>query len=63
MLEGQDSNHVFVHFSEILPDPFRLPNGFRFLKECQKVSFDLFEFPNASDSQRWTAKNLQILED
>jgi CspA family cold shock protein len=51
------------NFSEILPDPIRLPNGFRFLKEGQKVAFDLFEFPSIVDSQRWTAKNLQILED
>ncbi|WP_438495184.1 cold-shock protein [Paenibacillus sp. IHBB 3054] len=63
MLDGQDDNHVFVHFSEIRPDPVRLPNGFRFLKEGQKVAFDLFEFPNMVDSQRWTAKNVQILED
>jgi CspA family cold shock protein len=63
MLDGQDGNHVFVHFSEILPDPARLPNGFRILKEGQKVAFDLFEFPNIVDSQRLTAKNVQILED
>lgn len=63
MLDGLDGNHVFVHFSEILPDPVRLPNGFRFLKEGQKVAFDLFEFPSISDSQRRTAKNVLILED
>ncbi|WP_143764172.1 cold-shock protein [Paenibacillus odorifer] len=63
MLDGQEGNHVFVHFSEILPDPIRLPNGFRFLKEGQKVEFDLFEFPNIIDSQRSTAKNEQILEE
>lgn len=63
MLDGQEGNHVFVHFSEILPDPIRLPNGFRFLKEGQKVEFDLFEFPNIIDSQRRTAKNVQILEE
>ena len=63
MLDGQDGNYVFVHFSEILPDPIRLPNSFRFLKEGQKVAFDLFEFPNIVDSQRRTAKNVQILED
>lgn len=61
MLEGQDGNHVFVHFSAILPDPIRLPNGYRVLKEGQKVEFDLFENPNISDSQRMTAKNVIIL--
>lgn len=63
MLDGQDGIHIFVHFSEIIPDPIRLPNGFRFLKEGQKVAFDLFEFPSIADSQRRTAKNVQILED
>ncbi|MEK5397700.1 cold shock domain-containing protein [Paenibacillus nitricinens] len=63
MLDGQEDNHVFVHFSEILPDPIRLPDGFRFLKEGQKVAFDLFEFPDIVDSQRRTAKNVQILEE
>ncbi|MEK3982836.1 cold shock domain-containing protein [Paenibacillus sp. FSL K6-3166] len=63
MLDGQEGNHVFVHFSEILPDPIKLPNGFRFLKEGQNVAFDLFEFPSIVDSQRRTAKNMQILED
>lgn len=63
MLDGADGNHVFVHFSEILPDPVRLTNGFRFLKEGQKVAFDLIEFPSLSDSQRRTAKNVLILED
>ncbi|MFZ0577177.1 MAG: cold shock domain-containing protein [Psychrobacillus psychrotolerans] len=43
MLHGEDGNHVFVHFSSILPDKERLPNGFRFLKQGQKVSFDLVE--------------------
>ncbi|RUT31765.1 cold-shock protein [Paenibacillus zeisoli] len=63
MLDGQDGNHVFVHFSEILPHPIRLPNGFRFLKEGQKVAFDLFEYPSIADSQRMTAKNVEVLED
>ncbi|BFH62408.1 hypothetical protein PAJ34TS1_30000 [Paenibacillus azoreducens] len=34
----------------------------RFLKEGPKVAFDLFEFPSIADSQRRTAKNVQILE-
>lgn len=63
MLDGQDGNHVFVHFSEILPDPIKLPNGFRFLKEGQKVAFDLSESQGIMDSQRRTAMNVQILED
>lgn len=61
MLDGQGGNHVFVHFSEIKPDPRRYSNGFRFLKEGQKVSFDLVH-TGASDSQEWTAKNVEILE-
>lgn len=63
MLDGQDDDHVFVHFSDILPDPIRLPNGIRFLKEGQKVAFDLFEFQSIGDSQLRAAKNVQILED
>jgi CspA family cold shock protein len=63
MLDGQDDNHVFVHFSEILPDPIRLPSGFRSLKEGQRVIFDLYEFPSIVDSQRRSAKNVKILED
>ncbi|WP_379131002.1 cold-shock protein [Paenibacillus sp. sgz500958] len=62
-LDGQDGNHVFVHFREILPDPARMQNGMRFLKEGQKVAFDLFDFLSVDDSQRRTAKNVQILED
>ncbi|GMA51744.1 hypothetical protein GCM10025857_31010 [Alicyclobacillus contaminans] len=63
MLEGQDGNHVFVHFSGIRPDPVRFPNGFRFLKEGQKVSFHLIERPHATDSQRLTATDVEILSD
>lgn len=44
-------------------NPVGLPNGLRVLKEGQKVAFDLFEFPSIVDSQRRTAKNVQILED
>ena len=33
MLDGQDGNHVFVHFTAIRPDPVRFPTGYRFLKE------------------------------
>ncbi|MBX4148675.1 hypothetical protein K1X09_15270 [Paenibacillus lautus] len=51
----------------MLPDPIRLPNGIRFLKEGQKVEFNLFEFQSIVDSQRrnrkwrrpgWSTKNI-----
>nr|WP_029420171.1 cold shock domain-containing protein [Alicyclobacillus macrosporangiidus] len=63
MLDGQDGNHVFVHYTEIRPDPQRFPTGFRFLKEGQKVSFNLVEHPHIGDSQRRTATDVEILED
>ena len=59
MLDGEDGNHVFVHFSAIRSDSERFPNGYRFLKEGQKVAFDLIE-TNASDSHRWAAADVQI---
>jgi CspA family cold shock protein len=62
MLDGQDGNHVFVHFSAIRSDPVRFPTGYRFLKEGQTVAFDLLE-TNASDSQRFTAADLEVLSD
>ncbi len=61
MLDGQNGNHVFVHFSGITPDPIRFPNGFHFLKEGQRVSFNLVEHPQATDSQRWTATDVEII--
>ncbi|WP_281245590.1 cold-shock protein [Alicyclobacillus macrosporangiidus] len=63
MLDGQDGNHVFVHYTEIRPDTVRFPTGFRFLKEGQKVSFILVEKPHANDSQRLTATDVEILAD
>gem|GEM_PF-3325026 len=63
MLDGQDGNHVFVLFSDITPDPVRFPDGFRFLKEGQRVSFDLIEKPGITDSQKRTAINVEILAD
>ena len=39
MLDGQDGDHVFVHFSDIEHDTVRFPNGVRYLKQGQKVSF------------------------
>ena len=62
MLDGEDGNHVFVHFSSILPDKGRLPNGFRFLKQGQKVSFDLVKNPNSTD-QKQVAENVIIISD
>ena len=56
MLEGQDGNHVFVLFSEIPPDA----SGRRCLKAGQRVSFDLIENPLISDSQRRTARNIEL---
>jgi CspA family cold shock protein len=43
LLDGENSNYVFVHFSSIIPDEVRFPNGFRYLKQGQKVLFDLVE--------------------
>ncbi len=62
MLDGQDGHHVFVHFSAIVSDPVRFPNGYRFLREGQKVAFNLIEM-NAPDSQRLTASDVEILSD
>lgn len=58
MLDGIDGNHVFVQFSEIISD-----KSYKSLKEGQKVVFDLIEIPNASDSQRLTAKNVEVIDD
>ncbi|RIV29262.1 hypothetical protein D2Q93_01470 [Alicyclobacillaceae bacterium I2511] len=63
MLEGWDRDHVFVIFSEIQPDPVRFPNGFRYPKRGQKVTFELVENPLISDSQRRSAKNVKVVED
>jgi len=35
MLDGEDGNYVFVHFSSIMPDELRFQNGFRYLKQGQ----------------------------
>lgn len=63
MLDGQDGDHVFVLFCDITPDPVRFLDGFRFLKEGQRVSFDLIEKPGITDSQKRTAINVEILAD
>ena len=64
MLDGINGNHVFVHFSSIIPDESRFPDGFRYLKQGQKVSFDLVVNSNFTDqSQRQVAQNVVILND
>lgn len=62
MLDGEDGNHVFVHFSSILPDKERFPNGSIFLKQGQKVSFDLIENSNSTDQEQ-VAENVIIISD
>ena len=62
MLDGEDGNHVFVHFSSILPDKNRFPDGYTFLKQGQKVSFDLKINPNSTD-QKQVAENVIIILD
>lgn len=62
MLDGEYGNHVFVHFSSILPDNERFPNGFLFLKQGQRVSFDLLENPHSID-QKQVAENVIIISD
>ena len=62
MLDGEENNHVFVHFSSIISDNERFSNGFRYLKVGQKVSFDLIENPNSAD-QKLVAENVIIISD
>jgi len=62
MLDGENENNVFVHFSSILPDNKRFSDGFRFLKQGQKVSFDLIENPKSTD-QKQVAENVIIISD
>ena len=62
MLDGEDGNHVFVHFSSISPDKEAFLNEFRYLKQGQKVSFDLVENPNSTD-QKQVAENVIIIFD
>ncbi|AXI00966.1 cold-shock protein [Sporosarcina sp. PTS2304] len=60
MLDGEDGNLVFVHFSSISPNEEVFPNEFRYLKQGQKVSFDLIENPNSPD-QKQVAENVIII--
>ncbi|TSI02545.1 cold-shock protein [Lysinibacillus sp. BW-2-10] len=62
VLDGEDGNHVFVHFSSILPDNERFSDGLRFLKQGQKVSFDLVVNPESTD-QNQVAQNVIIISD
>ncbi|MED3554307.1 cold-shock protein [Cytobacillus praedii] len=62
MLDGKEKNYVFVHFSSILHDKERFPNGYRFLKQGQKVSFDLVKKTN-STNQKQVAENVTIISD
>ena len=62
MLDGKDGSHVFVHFSSIMPDHIRFPDGYRFLNQGQKVLFDLIEIPGSTD-QALVAENVVILSD
>ncbi|MFB5194614.1 cold-shock protein [Neobacillus sp. KR4-4] len=62
MLDGEDGNYVFVHFGSILHDEARFPNGFRYLKQGQKVLFDLIENSGSVD-QKQVAENVTIISD
>jgi CspA family cold shock protein len=48
LIEIEDGNTVFVHYSSIQGD------GFKSLKEGQKVEFDLYE----DDSKGYLARNV-----
>lgn len=60
MLDGIDGDHVFVHFSAIVSDEERFPDGFRYLRQGQKVSFDLVVNPNFTD-QIQVAHNVVVI--
>lgn len=62
LLDGEDENLVFVHFSHILPNKGRFPNDFRYLKKGQSVIFDLVENPGLGDQAK-VAHNVQIISD
>ncbi len=52
MLDGEDGNHIVVHFSEISPDNKRFLDGYKFLKQGQKVTFDLVVNPKLRINQK-----------
>lgn len=62
ILDGEEGNHVFVHFSSILEDNERFSDQFRFLKQGQKVCFDLVVNPESND-QKQVAKNVIIISE
>ncbi|WML44565.1 cold-shock protein [Neobacillus sp. PS3-40] len=62
MLDREDGNHVFIYFSQIKPDKVRFLNGFRYLKQGQKVLLDLVENPG-SLNQNKVAENVTIISD
>jgi cold shock protein len=53
---------VWVHFSGIKWDPVRFPTGFRFLREGQRVTFDLVENPRSKEQAR-RAENVVVKSD
>lgn len=62
VLDGEDGNYVFVHFSSILPNNGMFSDCFRFLKQGQKVSFDLVVNSESTD-QKQVAENVIIISD
>ncbi len=52
--EGQDD--IWVHYSDITPDPVRFPNGYRSLKIGQHVSFDLMMNPLLKEQSKKAVK-------
>ncbi|MDM5233157.1 cold-shock protein [Lysinibacillus pakistanensis] len=61
LLEGEEV-HVFVHFSSILLDKDRFPDHFRYLRQKQKVTFDLIE-TSTTGEQKYVAENVMIISD
>ncbi|WP_076346333.1 cold shock domain-containing protein [Alicyclobacillus vulcanalis] len=47
-----NEDDVWVHYSDLSLDLNRFPNGFRYLKEGQKVEFDLLLNPRSQEQRR-----------
>ena len=62
LLESDEETHVFVHFSSIFLDKDRFPDNFRYLRQKQKVTFDLIETSMTGD-QKYVAENVMIISD
>ncbi|MGN4123459.1 cold shock domain-containing protein [Lysinibacillus sphaericus] len=62
LLDNEEGNFVFVHFSSILFDEDRFSDRCRYLQHGQKVSFDLVINPTSSD-QKQVAENVIIISD